>query len=229
MRRNYISPEFIYKKVNGTFNTLEQSSFFGSKMLNIADNIAIKNDNVIYYQNSNFEQIDINSERNISQVIYDSVVDKKKNHKITIDDSQTEIERNGNAKWILDIQLRAILRNSIFATLKKFRTFEGVLNNMTINNSVDSAISDYIDKNILPRYKFSKIELFYKEIDLLTIGGLKYNNQFDDSIESGSTLITAFETNTDSNDIDLRLKFSQQKSADYYAFRYYYNLYFDKI
>ena len=46
MRRTYISPEFIYQKVNGTFNMQEHSSFFGSKMIEIDDEIVIKNDNI---------------------------------------------------------------------------------------------------------------------------------------------------------------------------------------
>ncbi len=142
MRRTYISPEFEYNKVYGTFNMKEQSSFFGSKMLEIDDMISIKNDNIIYYQLSNGEQIDIRSESGIyPQIIYDAVLDKKTNHTIIIDESQTEYEKSQNARWIVDIQIQNILRNYIFATLKKFRTFEGVRNNMTINNSINSSIS----------------------------------------------------------------------------------------
>ena len=57
MRRNYISPEYKYVTKGGTFNMLEQTSFFGSKMIDIQDRISISNENVIYYQNSNFEQL----------------------------------------------------------------------------------------------------------------------------------------------------------------------------
>ena len=46
MRRTYISPEFDYKPIFGTMNMLEQSSFFGSKMLEIEDKIDIKNENI---------------------------------------------------------------------------------------------------------------------------------------------------------------------------------------
>lgn len=230
MRRTYISPEFEYSKVYGTLNMNEHSSFFGSKMLEIEDVISIKNDNIIYYQLSNGEQIDISSESGIyPQIIYDAVNDKNKNHTIIMDESQTEFEKNQNARWIIDIQIQNILRNYIFATLKKFRTFEGVRNNMTINNSVDSAIIEYIDTNILSRYKFNRIEFFLKSIDLLNVGGLKYNNKFDVNIESTQSLFTKFETDTDANDIDLRLKFYQNKPASQNSFNYYFNLYFEKL
>ena len=229
MRRSYISPEFIYQKVNGTFNMTEQSSFFGSKMLNIDKSISIKSDNIIYYQNSNNEQVDLNSERSLPQILYDAVIDKKNNHTIMLDDAQTEDQKNGNARWILDIQIKSVLRDYLFATLKKWRTFEGVLNTMSVSNSIDSAIYEYIDNNILSRYNFSRIEFFYQPVNLLNLGGLKYDNQFDVSIESNSTLFTKFQTSTDPNGIDLRLTFSQDQLADYYAFSYYYNLYFEKI
>lgn len=230
MRRTYISPEFEYNKVYGTFNMSEQSSFFGSKMLEIDDMISIKNDNIIYYQLSNGEQIDIRSESGIyPQIIYDAVYDKYNNHTIIIDESQKDIEKDQNARWILDIQIQNILRNYIFATLKKFRTFEGVRNNMTINNSIDSSIIEYIDTNILSRYKFSRIEFFLKSVDLLTIGGLKYDNKFDVNIESSQSLFAKFETETDANDIDLRLKFYQDKPASQNSFNYYFNLYFEKL
>jgi len=58
MRRDYISPEYKSVRVYGTFNMLEESNFFGSKMLEIEDSIIISNQEIIYYQNENGEQID---------------------------------------------------------------------------------------------------------------------------------------------------------------------------
>ena len=229
MCRNYISPEFNYKKVYGSLNMTEHSSFFGSKMLEIADNLNIINDNIIYYQQSTGEQVDLNSERSLPQVVYDAVSDKGNNQTLILDDAQTDSEKNGAARWILDIQLQSVLRDYIFATMKKWRTFEGVLNTMTINNNVDAAIKEYIDKNVLSRYKFTKVELFIQSVDLLTIGGLKYNNKFDVTIEATETLYTKFQTETDTNDLDIRLKFYQPQPANQYAFNYYFNLYFEKL
>lgn len=229
MRRTYISPEYIYQKVNGTFNMNERSSFFGSKMLEIDDSISIKNDNIIYYQLTNGEQIDINTESSLPQIVYDAVGGKSSNHKLILDESQSDSLKDGNASWILDIEIKSVLRDYIFATMKKWRTFEGVRNNMTINNNVNAAIMEYIDKNILSRYKFSRVEMFMQPVDLLTIGGLKYANKFDVNIESPNTIFKQFQSDTDPNDIDVKITFNQQRPANQYAFNYYFNLYFEKL
>jgi hypothetical protein len=114
--------------------------------------------------------------------------------------------------------------------MKKFRTFEGLENNMTINNNVNAALLDYIDKNVLSRYKFNRVELFLKSVDLLTVGGLKYNNQYDSTMElNPGTLYTKFQTQTDVNDLDITLTFYQPDISSRYAFNYYYNLYFEKL
>jgi hypothetical protein len=166
-------------------------------MLEIDDNLNIKNDNIVYYQLSNGEQLDLNSESNLPQIVYDAVIDKKNNHKLFLDESQSDSDKDSNARWILDIQLQSVLRDYIFATMKKWRTVEGVKNNMTMNNNVNASIKEYIDKNVLSRYKFTKVELFLQPVDLLTIGGLKYGNSFDVTIESPTTIYTKFQTETD--------------------------------
>lgn len=230
MRRNYISPEFNYVNTYGTFNMIEQSSFFGSKMLEIADKIEINNESVIYYQQVNGEQISLNIELNLPQIVYDTVSDKELNHTLTLDETQSESQKNANAKWILDIKIKNVLRNYIFANLKKYRTFEGVQNLMVVNKNVDSAILSYIDNNILNRYKFSKVELYYKSVDLLTSSSLKYNNKYDVNIELfPNSLFTKFQTETDSNGLDIRVIFFQDKPAAQYSFNYYFNLYFEKL
>jgi hypothetical protein len=230
MRRTYISPEFEYKKVHGSFNMLEQSTFFGSKMLEIADEIEILNENLVYYQLSNGEQLNLEAENNLPQIVYDTVIDKQNNHTLTLDQSQSEEDKLKNTRWILDIEVKNLLRNYIYASMKKYRTFEGIQNNMTINNNVNAALYDYIDKNVLNRYKFTKVELFLKSVDLLTVGGLKYNNQYDSTMElNPGTLFTKFQTETDANDLDIRLTFYQPDISSRYAFSYYYNLYFEKL
>jgi len=229
MKRNYISPEFIYQKVHGSLNMVEHSSFFGSKMLSIDDSVSILNDNIIYYQLASGEQLDFNSESSLPQVIYDAVLDKKSNHTLILDPAQTDIQKEGNAAWILDVNLKSVLTDYIFATLKKWRTFEGIRNNMTIGNNVDSSIKQYITANVIDRYKFTKLELFIKSVDLVNVGGLKYDNVYDVSIDLSNNLFTKFQTITDSYDKDLRVKFYQPDPAGLYSFNYYFNLYFDRV
>lgn len=230
MRRTYISPEFIYTPVYGSLNMVEQSSFFGSKMLEIADSIEIKNDSIIYYQRPTGEQIDVGVESTLSQVVYDTVSDKGLNHTLKLDEAQTESQKNGNAKWILDINLKVVLRNYIFANLKKYRTFEGLQNLMVVDKNVNSAILSYIDNNVLNRYKFTRVEFFYKSVELLTTAGLKYNNTYDVNIELvPNSVYSKIQTETDPEYVDVRVSFYQDKPASEYAFKYYFNLYFEKL
>jgi len=198
-------------------------------MLEISDTIEIKNESVIYNQLSNGEQLNLESDLQLHQVIYDTTVDKNTNHTLILDKSQTDQELVGNTKWIMDIEVRNILRNYIFANMKKYRTFEGVLNSMTINNNVDSSVYEYIDKNVLSRYKFLRVELFIKSVNLLTTGGLRLKNTYDPTIENESTKFLKFQTETDANEFDIRLFFSQPESSSIRNFKYYYNLYFEKL
>ena len=98
MRRNYISPEFEYRKVFGTLNMKEESTFFGSKMLEIEDIIELHNQGIIYYQNSNNEQIDLDIERSLNPIVYSASDDKKNNHTLVIDESQSDPQRNNLTK-----------------------------------------------------------------------------------------------------------------------------------
>jgi len=229
MRRNYISPEFQYNNVYGTFKMSEDSAFFGSKMLEIEDSINILSDNLVYNQLSTNEQLDESTEKNLPDIIYDANVDKSVNHKLELDLNQTESQKRGQAKWILSIELKTILNNYIFATMKKYRTFEGVRNSMVVSNNVDSAIYDYINKNVYSRYKLSKVDFFLSPVDLCGDGTLQYENEFDQFVESDSSKITDFQTQTSFDGTEVKLLFSQKKNAEEFSFKYYFNLYFEKL
>jgi len=229
MRRTYISPEFKYVSVFGTFNMEEESSYFGSKMLEIEDTISIANESIIYYQNEKSEQLDLEKEYDFTPIVYNSVADKKTYHQINLDEFQTELERNNYAKWNMTINIRTLLRNYLFATLKKYRTFETISNDMTVNQNVDFSIKEYIERNVINRYKFDGIDLYIVPVDLLTIGSLKYQNIWDETIANEEYKFTKFSTVTDFKFEDVQVFFSQNFSASQYAFRYYYNLKFSKL
>ena len=79
MRRTYISPEFTYNLIDGSFNMKEESSFFGSKMMDIDDEIFVGPQSIVYYQNANNEQLDFAIEKTLPEVIYSSPDDKDEN------------------------------------------------------------------------------------------------------------------------------------------------------
>lgn len=229
MRRNYISPEFIYEKVYGTFNMKEESSFFGSKMMSIDNEILIGNESIVYYQNNNGEQVNYDSERFLSPIVFNTVDLKQKSHTIYQDNSQTDYQKLNNTKWIIDINIKSILVDYIYSTIKKWRTFDGVYNNMVINNNINSSIKDYINLNLLGRYKFSKIEFYIDSINLSKSNSLQYLNIFDSSIESSNLLYSKIESTISSNESSLKIKFNQPDPSSQFAFKYYYNLFFVKI
>jgi hypothetical protein len=231
MRRNYISPEFEYKRVFGTLNMKEESTFFGSKMLEIEDSLELHNQGIIYYQNANKEQIDLDIERSLSPIVYSVPDDKKLNHTLVIDDSQSESQRNNLTKYILTINLKTILENFLFSTLKQYRTFDGVRNSMCYTKDVNFSIREYIVKNVTDRYKFDKVELYIKYVDLRDQNVRRFINTWvsTDEISNSTYLLKKIQTNTEFDESSIQVLFSQEKSSQQYSFEYYFKLFWVKL
>jgi len=228
MRITNISPEYNYLSANGTLSMIEKKSFLGSKLIKIADVINIDSTNIIYYQSSTNEQLNLNLESTLDPKIYDISKDKLSNSVLSIDNSQVLDQQADKTKWSLKINMKTLLLNYLFSTLKKYRTFEGVQNNMVISNDINTAINEYINNNLLSRYQFDHIDLFISYNDL-NKSGLKYNNIWDQKVENPSNIIKSFSKNIDPSSLDLQITFSQDKSSSTFSFSYYYNLYFTKI
>lgn len=227
MKRNYISPEFKYSPTFGSMNMKEQTSFFGSKMLSIDSYISISDLNIIYYEAENGEQISYLVEKNNPAIVYSMLDDKQNNHTIKIDESQTDVQKNSNTRWIVTIDTTAILSNFLFATLKKYRTFEGVKNEMTMDNSVDKSLNDYINKNVLNRYKLSTFEFYITYNHYSQSDSFKYKNTFTEIFDS-SALTKKLQAVLDDKNF-LTVTFSQEQPSTSYNFNYYFNLYFEKV
>jgi hypothetical protein len=227
MRRSYISPEYDNNIVNGTFNMVEQPTFFGSKMLEIDNSIYIDSGDIIWYQRPNNEQLDFSIESSLKSYFYSSSENKKLNHRLFIDDKQTAFQKERNTRWILEVDLSSILSNYIFSSMKKFRTFEGLRNDMTIYNDVDVALKDYIKSNVINRYKFSKIELFIEYKELRNNNILRYKNVWNPNVPKDSRL-DKFQLTQIVTDSLISVSFEQRPSSQF-AFEYYFNILFDKI
>ena len=50
----------------------------------------------------------------------------KSHQRLTLDDSQLNYQKETNPKWILNVDLRNILSDYLFAIMKRYRTFEGI-------------------------------------------------------------------------------------------------------
>ncbi len=229
MRRNYISPEFKYTDISGTMNMSEISNFFGSKMLEIEDSIYLDDMSIIYYQNSNGEQINLSSESISEPNIWSSISSKVKYHKLSIEKSQTEYQMNNMTVWNLEFDLKNFLSEYIFSQLKKSRAFEGVKNIMTKNGDVNSSIGTYIINNVLNRYKFSRIDLYISYNDLRGNGMLKWNNKFDKNINNDINLVRKYQLLTNIDESQITLTFTQEKPSKEWSFNYYFNILFEKL
>ena len=229
MRRSYISPEFDHNNLYGTFNMVEESNFFGAKMLEIEDYVYLYTQNIIYYQNSTGEQIDLSSESILESTVYSTSDSKKKYHTLTLDETQSSYTKDNATRWILNIGLSSILSDYLYAELKKSRTFEGIRNNMTVNNDVNSALKNYITNNVMNRYKFSRIELFIEYKDLRSNNLLKLTNNWDYLTYKAETQLTKFETETQYDGSVIRVMFNQENPSTLYNFNYYFNILFEKI
>ena len=232
MRRDYISPEFDYTRTFGTYDMNESSSLFGSKMLEIEDELDLHNQSIIYYQNLQKEQIDISVESSLPAIIYSVSDDKKSKHTLSINETQNEFQRNGNTKYILTIRLQELLIGYIFATLKNSRTFEGIRNKMCRKSDVDVSISEYINKNVLNRYKLDKIDLYVKYNDLRSQTSLRFSNKWSadiDTITTSNYLLKKLEIDTSFDGSLAKINFNQEKSSQNYNFDYYFKLNFKKI
>lgn len=229
MRRTYISPEFDYYKVYGTYNMREESSLWSSKMLEIEDQLNLDNSNLIYYQNSNQEQLDLSIETSLPSIAYSTADDKKSNHTIEIDPSQSSLQKDGQTRYIINIDLKTILTNYLFATLKQNRTFEGVKKEMTYSNNVDSAITEYITKNVLDRYKFDKIEMYVKYQDIKLNNIRRFSTTWNDQIGIPEYQTSKFITQTKYDNSQTTITFNQMQVSTNYAIDYYFKLLYKKV
>lgn len=218
MRRNYISPEYHNNIVDGTLNMIEESNFFSSKMLEIEDLITIDSIDLIWYENELKEQLDLSIESTNNPLVYSPSEDKKLNSKL-------KINKKTNTEWILEINSKKILENYLFATLKKFRTFEGLKKYKNISNDVDESIKKYIKSNILNRYKYKNTKLY---IDYKLISDnyyLLYKNNWNPNINE-ENIFKDFKTKLIQDKLILTFL---QKDNKKYIFDYYYNISFEII
>jgi hypothetical protein len=229
MRRSYISPEYTESSIYGTFNMIEESNFFSAKMLEVEETINISNQNIIYYQKSTGEQIDISIESSLPSQVYSASDNMKTRQSIIMDPTQLGYQKEGNTKWVITVDLKNILVDYLFAVMKRYRTFEGISNNLTRTNDVNTAIRQYISSNVLNRYKFSKLDLYISYKDLMQQNVLRYKNTWNPNAVSDAHLLKKAQKDLSFDESELKIFFSQERSSSQYNFEYYFNILFEKI
>ncbi len=223
MKKTYISSDFTKNKINGVNTIKEKSNFFSSVIIDISDIIDITENDVIWYENYNSEQIDLDSELNLTPNYYSSSDDKNKNHTLTINKSQPNTQKEYNTLWDLEISSSLILFNYIYSLIKQNRTFEGLTNEKFESINIEIFIKNFIITNILPKYKLSKTELYIKHIDINS--NIRYKNIWNNNIEK-EFIYNRYTLNSKKDSI--LLTFNQENSK-LFVFEYYYSLFYERI
>lgn len=229
MRKTYISPEYQHKRVYGTYNMKEESNFFGAKMLDIEDLISIDRQDVSYFQNTNGEQLNFGVESTTTAQNYSSILDKQNNHKLEIDETQPLILREKNTKWVMTIEMGKILENYLFAVLKRWRTFEGIKNDMTLGGDVNVALRTYIKENVINRYTIDSIDFYIEHQDLRMQNLLKWKNDWNYKIVRPENRYNKIQRETSLDGSVVKLYFTQEKPADSFNYDYFFTPVFRKL
>jgi hypothetical protein len=229
MRRTYISPEYTDVPTYGTYNTIQESNFFSSKMISLEDTIYISNQNIIYYQRYEGDQLDLSIESSIPGIIYSSSESMYNHHFLYIEPSQSGNQKITNTKWYININFNDILWEYLYATMKKYRTFENIRNDMTMTNDVNYFIKTYIYKNVLNKYKYSKVDLYLLYENLKADDSLRYLNTWNPEIISENNKIKNISTKLTSDNKNMKLSFTQEHPSSEYNFNYYFCITFERI
>lgn len=255
MKDTLILYKFNTIPVNGTFNLLEERTFFGSKMMEIEDTIKIDKTSIQYNQywidtniNTGSTYMELSKNNGFQNYVFnqsledvfiqDLVLLKLDNHTIK-KFQQSDIDLKNNTRWEITLDIKNILKTYLFYRIKEARTFKGLNYNNFINNSINNSIYDYITLNVMDRYKFDSLDLYvqYQKINLNNnlynlSALLQYDPRFDSSVEISQNKVT--NSNVQQGDVvdqlsNVKLIYNQTKPSTEYKFDYYFNIWFKKI
>jgi hypothetical protein len=236
MKENLILRQYETQSVNGTFEMKEFRWFFGSKMMEIEDMIIIDDTTIQYSEMSNgFQYYESESQVRESYSTPNLNQLKIDNHRIYMP-PQSNIQKQKNTLWNLDIDMRTIIRNYLFYKIKEIRTFKGISQENILNKNINQSIKNYIDENILDRYRYKNIDLYvkYNNIEesqnVRSSNKLQFDVNFNTLVKKSSNLIVNYTTEQDSQNINnLKIKYNQVKPSETNNFDYYFDLFFEKI
>jgi hypothetical protein len=253
MKENLILKKFKKENVNGTFNLLEDKTFFGTKVMEIENFIDVKNIGIQYFQYF-YNIIDINDLTEVEKAKNNGyqyneineflesfflldVVDLKLNNHTIINQSTSTLNQF-NTKWTIDINIKNILTQYLFAKIKERRTFKSIRYENLLNKDINDSIINYIELNLLDRIKFDSLTFYVKYTDISdnSIFGNETLKQFDPIFKSDIDNIENIDNNINVqvNDFidplsNVSINYLQKKSSSQYKFDYYFDIHYVKI
>ena len=250
MRKNFITKEYSLENQPGTLNMLEKRNFYGSKILEIPDTLDVDQNNIIWNESSDGSQgINVDDQTKVLDVN----ALKKNDHTIIRAPQQSIASINEFTVYQFTINVEDIIYQWIYAQLKKYQTFAGIRNIETRAGDIDAAIQQYIQFNVIPRIKFSTVNLYVRyfpigSIDESGLVSLQYDIRYSQNIivpttisgEStaqfiarsqqykDSLLVSNYELSLDAFSRVATINYKQTQSSQNYKFNYYFDVVYVK-
>jgi len=247
MRKDGIVKEFKNASVYGAYVMREKTNFLCGKMMDIEDIIHIT------YPYTYDELLGLIALGPVSETMvksasnysYDEV--KKKYITIKPDQTQATQDANANTRWIFEFDSKSLLKDYLYNeiyTINPASPFKQIPLVQTPANNVSTLCLDYINANVMDRYRLKEFILYaeYYELKTGTVPGT--GGGFDTPVpllykNPVFHLIAIPETNSDKNKETIAMKeyndgfyeiaYKQKKSSQFYTFVYYYDVIFEKI
>lgn len=238
MKSDLIISRYKTECVIGTKSSFDARTFFGSKMIDIEDNISIDDSSIQYSEVSGADdkredgyQYYIDADEVEKYFLIDLNTIKINNYSITLS-SQHDIELKTITKWNINIKWKNILVDYIFLKLKEARTFKAIKYSDVLNENINIYIKSYITDNLLSRYNFESIDFYIKYVDLEngnehTTPNLSLNPVYDATIKSVENKIQNLNNVVFSDYLDI--SYNQTESSKNKTFHYYFELNMVKI
>lgn len=238
MRKLGTIRDFKNDPIPGTLNMIEKTNFLCGKGMDIQDEIRVRSINM-WKNDSNAADFNYDQFEGLK---FDSII------KTSIAKDQTQNEKETLTKWVFEIDVKKILREYLYSQIytdNKFSEFHLLSSDNVSNNNQSKACYDYIDNNLLSRYRLKEFVLWTKFYELK-------QNKIDYALMDGSiktinllkntpvyTFFAKPKADPDKNKAVISTKeyaeglldvtYKQAKSSQYYTFLYYYDIIFYKL
>jgi len=238
MKNDLIITRFKTEPVIGTLSTFDPKTFFGSKMIDVEDEIIVDESQIQYTEifdsgntNNNGYQYYIDVDDLETEFLKDLSVLKKNNHNIVLL-PQSNLDLTNNTNWNLVINWKNILLEYLFYKLKEVRTFKCIRYNDVLSENINYFIREYITNNLLNRYEFKRLDMYVKYYDLENIDpnkkpNLIFNPLFTVNVKNNANLIKNI--NTIIFDTTVSVNYKQTQLSTNKKFNYYFDIVLSKI
>lgn len=240
MKTDSIISQYKKEPVIGTKTSREIKSFFGTNMIDIEDDIIISNISIQYSDTptEHFQYYDLTSLVTEQEVITLRSLDDIKFENHTIDLNKKNYTSYDNLQYNIILKARNILKEYLFVRLKESRILKTVQKSDTPKSNINTYLYDYIEFNLLDRYKINEI-IFYTQYKNVVDDGNTFNNNYTiknptfnknvykiDNITKDVSILTKDYLN---NLGDVNMTYYQTKNSLQYSFDYYYVITYKKI